>query len=139
MMRGVFAKILLWFWVSLVLVALALELTITATSTPVEIRVQRFSDGALGSRAREAVTILDRDGAPKVARFLEGLERTTRMHAVLLDADGHDVSGHPVPPKAAAVAARALASGQTEMDTDGQAAVKALEDFMSNYKPVEAQ
>ena len=125
MMRGVFAKILLWFWVSLVLVALALELTITATSTPVEIRVQRFSDGALGSRAREAVTILDRDGAPKVARFLEGLERTTRMHAVLLDADGQDVSGHPVPAKAAAVAARALASGQTEMDTDGQAAVKA--------------
>jgi len=125
MMRGVFARILLWFWLSLVLVALALELTIAATSTPVEIRVQRFSDGALGSRAREAVAILDRDGPPKVARFLEGLERTTRMHAVLLDADGHDVAGHPVPRKAAAVAARALATGETEMDTDGQAAVKA--------------
>ena len=125
MMRGVFARILLWFWLSLVLVAFALELTIAATSTPVEIRVQRFSDGALGSRAREAVAILDRDGPPKVARFLEGLERTTRMHAVLLDADGHDVAGHPVPRKAAAVAARALATGETEMDTDGQAAVKA--------------
>jgi two-component system, OmpR family, sensor histidine kinase CpxA len=125
MMRGVFVKILLWFWLALVLVAVVLELAITATTTPVEVRVQRFSDAVLARRAREAVITLDREGPGGVARFLDGLERATRMHVVLLDADGRDVAGRSVPPKAATVAARALASGETEMETDGQAAVKA--------------
>src|SRR2546421_2208986 len=125
MVPGVFLKILLWFWTSLVLVALALELAITATSTPVEVRVSRFSESVLTSRAHEAVAILDRGGPRKLARFLDELERTTRVHAVLLDPDGYDVSGRTVPPKAGAVAARALASGQTEMEADGHTAVKA--------------
>jgi len=125
MVRGIFLKLFLWFWVSLVLVALALELAITATSTPAEVRVHRFSDSVLSNHAREAVTILDRDGPRGVARFLDDLERTTHIHAVLLDADGHEVSGRAIPPAAAAVAARALASGQTEMEAQGQTAVKA--------------
>ena len=124
-MRGVFVKILLWFWTSLVLVALALELAITATTTPVEVRIARFSDSVLSGRAREAVAILDRDGPAGVARFLDQLERTTHVHARLLDADGRDVAGRVVPPRAIAVAARALDTGQTEMEADGQAAVKA--------------
>jgi len=123
--RGVFVKILLWFWTSLVLVALALELAITATTTPVEVRIARFSDSVLSGRAREAVAILDRDGPAGVARFLDQLERTTHVHARLLDADGRDVAGRVVPPRAIAVAARALDTGQTEMEADGQAAVKA--------------
>ena len=126
MVPGVFLKILLWFWTSLVLVALALELAITATTTPVEVRVSRFSESVLTSHAHEAVAILDRGGPRKLARFLDELERTTRIHAVLLDPDGYDVSGRTVPPKAVAmVAARALASGQTEMEADGHTAVKA--------------
>ena len=126
MVPGVFLKILLWFWTSLVLVALALELAITATTTPVEVRVSRFSESVLTSHAHEAVAVLDRGGPRKLARFLDELERTTRIHAVLLDPDGYDVSGRTVPPKAVAmVAARALASGQTEMEADGHTAVKA--------------
>jgi len=76
MVPGVFLKILLWFWTSLVLVALALELAITATTTPVEVRVSRFSESVLTSRAHEAVAILDRGGPRKLARFLDELERT---------------------------------------------------------------
>ena len=99
-MRSVFVKILLWFWTSLVLVALALELAITATSTPVEVRVARFSDSVLSSHTREAVAILDRDGAGGTAGFLADLERRTRIHALLLDRDGREVTGRAVPPKA---------------------------------------
>jgi len=125
MLRGVFPKILLWFSVSLVLVALALELAITATSTPAEVRVLRFSDNALTSRAREVVAILDHDGPRGAARFLDELERTSQIHAVLLDASGHQVAGRATPRMAEAVAARALESGQTEMEAEGQTAVKA--------------
>jgi len=77
--RSVFVKILLWFWTSLVLVALALELAITATSTPVEVRVARFSDSVLSSHTREAVAILDRDGAGGTAGFLADLERRSSI------------------------------------------------------------
>ena len=124
-MRGVFVRILLWFWGSLVLVALALELMITATSTPVEMRVARFSDGVLSARARDAVTMLDRKGPVGVAHFLRNFERDTHVHAVLLDANGHDVAGRAVTSKVLEVAARALDSGQTEMEADGQTAIKA--------------
>ena len=125
MVRGVFLKILLWFWVSLVLVALALELAITATSVSAEVRIHRFSDNALSGRAREAVSILDRSGPDGVAHFFADLERKTHIHAVLLDVDGREVSGRAVPATAVAVAARALGSGQTEMEAEGQTAVKA--------------
>jgi two-component system, OmpR family, sensor histidine kinase CpxA len=125
MLRGVFLKIFLWFAVSLVLVALALDLAITATSTPAEVRVHRFSDNALSTRAREAVVIFDREGAAGARRYFDNLERATQIHAVLLDADGHQVVGRAVPETGAAVAARALVSGQTEMEAEGQTAVKA--------------
>src|SRR5262249_48157616 len=129
---GVFVKILLWFWGSLVLVALALELTITATATPVEVRVARFSDAVLSERGHDAVVILDRKGPEGVAHYLRNLERATRIHAVLLDPHGRDVSGRAVTPKALAVAARALESGQTEMEADGQTAIKARAVTMSD-------
>ena len=125
MIRGVFVKILLWFWVSLVLVALALELVITVTTTPVEVRVHRFSDTVLAGDAREAVARLERKGPRSVARFLAELERESSVHAMLLDGDGRDVTGRPVPSGSAAVAARALISSETEMQVEGQTAVKA--------------
>jgi len=58
----------------------------------------------------------DRDGPAGVARFLDQLERTTHVHARLLDADGRDVAGRVVPPRAIAVAARAL---DNRSDGDG--------------------
>jgi signal transduction histidine kinase len=125
MMRGVFLKILLWFWLSLVLVAVALELTITATTTPFEERVHRFSDNALTGQAREAVVLLDRGGAPSVDRFFADLKHRTGIRAVLLNASVSEIGGRPLGPTATVVATRALESGQTEMEADGQTAVKA--------------
>jgi len=79
-----FLKIVLWFWASLALVALALHVTIIATSVPPEVRVQRFSDTALSGYGRRAVAILEREGVPALAAYLDGLERSTRIHAVLI-------------------------------------------------------
>ena len=125
MIRGVFLKILLWFWVSLVLVAVALELTITVTTTPFEERVHRFSDNALTGHAREAAALLDRGGVPSVDRLFADLQHRTGIHAVLLKADATEVGGRPLGATATTVAQQALESGQTEMEADGQTAVKA--------------
>ena len=125
MIRGVFLKLLLWFWVSLVLVAVALELTVTVTTTPFEERVHRFSDNALTGHGREAAVLLAQGGVPSVDRFFADLQRTKGIRAVLLKSDASEVGGRPLGPTATAVAQRALESGQTEMEADGQTAVKA--------------
>jgi len=125
MFRGVFLKILLWFWVSLVLVAVALELTITVTTTQFEERVHRFSDNALTGHGREAAALLERGGVPSVDRFFADLQRAKGIRAFLLKSDATEVGDRPLGPTATEVARRALQSGQTEMEADGQTAVKA--------------
>src|SRR5258705_2047725 len=96
MIRGMFLKMVLWFWASLVLVALALHAAVIATSVPTEVRVQRFSDTALAGYGRRAVSILEGEGVPALAVYLQHLERQTRIHAVLIDESGRDPTGHPV-------------------------------------------
>lgn len=124
-MRGMFLKIVLWFWASLALVALALHVTIIATSVPPEVRVQRFSDTALSGYGRRAVAILEREGVPALAAYLDGLERSTRIHAVLIRQDGRDASGHAVTPRVAAAAARAGDAGHADVEVNGGVALKA--------------
>ena len=105
--RGMFLKMVLWFWASLVLVALALHAAVIATSIPTEVRVQRFSDTALAGYGRRAVSILEGEGVPALAAYLQHLESQTRIHAVLIDESGRDATGHPVTPGVIAAARRA--------------------------------
>jgi two-component system sensor histidine kinase CpxA len=123
--RGVFVKILLWFWVSLVLVGLAVHVAIIATTMPIEARLQRVTDRALVRYARAATEILDRDGPAAAAAYFARLERTMRIRAVLLGEDGREVSGRAVPPGAATLAARARESGETEVGAEGLTVFKA--------------
>jgi signal transduction histidine kinase len=125
MMRGMFLKIVLWFWASLVLVALALHAAVIATSTPPEVRVQRFSDTALAGYGRQATAILEHEGAPALTTYLDSLEQETRIHAVLLDENGRDVTGRALAPGVAAAARRTDDLGHTEMQVDGGLALKA--------------
>src|SRR5207245_5352559 len=93
-------------------------------SVPPEVRVQRFSDTALSGYGRRAVAILEREGVPALAAYLDGLERSTRIHAVLIRQDGRDASGHAVTPRVAAAAARAGDAGHPDVEADGGVALK---------------
>jgi len=125
MIRGMFLKMVLWFWASLVLVALALHAAVIATSVPTEVRVQRFSDTALAGYGRRAVSILEGEGVSALAAYLQHLERQTRIHAVLIDESGRDPTGHPVTAGVIAAARRADELGFAEMQVDGGLALKA--------------
>ena len=125
MIRGMFLKMVLWFWVSLVLVALALHAAVIATSVPTEVRVQRFSDTALAGYGRRAVSILEGEGVPALAAYLQHLESQTRIHVVLIDENGRDATGHKVTPSVIAAARRADELGFAEMQVDGGLALKA--------------
>jgi len=124
-MRGIFVKILLWYWVSLVLVGLAVHVAIITTEMPAEVRLQRYSDRALVGYVRSATALLDREGPAAVAAYFARLERTLRIRAVVLDADGRELSGRAVPPGAASLVAGARASGETEVKADGSMVWKA--------------
>ena len=64
-------------------------------------------------------------GFPSVDRLFADLQHGTGIHAVLLKADATEVGGRPLGATATTVARQALESGQTEMEADGQTAVKA--------------
>jgi len=124
-MRGVFLKFFLWFWLALVLVELAMQAAILATTAPLEVRVHRFSDNALAGYARASMAVLEQRGAVGLAAYVAELKRTTGIRLFLLAPDGRDVSGRTVPPRIAALAARARRTGDTELDADGLMALKA--------------
>ena len=119
MIRGMFLKIVLWFWASLVLVALALHAAVIATSIPTEVRVQRFSDAALAGYGRRAVSILESNGVPALAAYLQHLEGETRIRAALIDENGRDITGRTVTPAVLAAARRAEELGYAEVQIDG--------------------
>ena len=125
MIRGMFLKMVLWFWASLVLVALALHAAVIATSVPTEVRVQRFSDTALAGYGHRALSTLEGEGVPALAAYLQHLESQTRIHAVLIDENGRDATGHDVTPGVIAAARRADELGFAEMQVDGGLALKA--------------
>jgi two-component system sensor histidine kinase CpxA len=125
MIRGMFLKMVLWFWASLVLVALALHAAIIATSIPTELRVQRFSDTALAGYGRRAVSTLETEGVPALDAYLQRLERETHINAVLIADGGRDVTGRPVTPGVLAAARRADELGYAETQVDGGFAQKA--------------
>src|SRR5205807_770244 len=79
----------------------------------------------LGGYVRPAAELLDRDGPAAVATFFGQLERTMRIRALMLGEDGREVSGRAVPPEAAALVARARASGETEVKAEGRTVWKA--------------
>ena len=124
-MRGMFVKMVLWFWASLVVVAVALHAAVIATSTPTEVRVQRFSDTALAGYGQRAAAVLEQDGVRALGAYLGRLERETRIHAMLIDDQGRDVTGRDVTPPVAAAARRAEGLGYAEMQVDAGYALKA--------------
>src|SRR5439155_18691029 len=72
-----------------------------------------------------AVSILEGEGVPALAAYLQHLERQTRIHAVLIDESGRDPTGHPVTAGVIAAARRADELGFAEMQVDGGLALKA--------------
>jgi two-component system, OmpR family, sensor histidine kinase CpxA len=118
-MRRIFVKILLWYWVSLVLVGLAVHVAIIMTEMPIEVRLQRVSDRALIGYVRSATELLDRGGPAAAATYFATLERTQRIRAVMLGADGREIAGRALPAEAATLVAGARASTETEVKPVG--------------------
>lgn len=96
-MRSLFLKILLWFGLAMVLANVAAFVTgiiIERRSHP-----QRTNPAApvFGLYAATATEIFERDGGSALASFLERVEQASRIHAVLFNERGEELSGRTVP------------------------------------------
>ena len=115
MIRGIYAKIFLWFcFATTVMSGSVLLITVAIHSQSLG---PRWMTGVLNQYARSAVEIYVRGGKLKLAEYLEEIERSSRMQATLLDPEGRDIVGRGVPPGAENVLARARAAGQTRFQT----------------------
>src|SRR5438067_6988222 len=64
----------------------------------------------LGVYAQTAAEILERDGQGALSSYLDRVERASRIHAVVLNESGEEVSGRPVPAGASELAKRTTES-----------------------------
>ena len=115
MIRGMYAKIFLWFcFATTVMSVTVLLITVAIHSQSLG---PRWMTGVLNQYARSAVEIYVHGGKPRLAEYLEEIERSSRMQATLLDPQDRDIVGRGVPPGAENVLAKARAAGQTRFQT----------------------
>jgi len=112
MIRGIFAKILLWFWASTALVSISVfAIGILSGAEPIG---RRWLSHTTDFYARSATDFYIHGGAAELNQYLDEIETSSGIHAALLDASGHPISGRDTPIGARAVLDDALKSGQSK-------------------------
>jgi two-component system, OmpR family, sensor histidine kinase CpxA len=110
MIRSIYAKIFLWFWVvALGAAAVVLLFANLSGSYP---RASLWMSLATGVYAQAAVEIYLQGGKPAVDQFVSKVERSHGIRATLLDPQGQDILGKGVPPESAEILREARATGQ---------------------------
>ena len=115
-MRGLFAKIFLWYWLGMIaLTAVLVASTVFADPGFLIARWRNITRGSLEAYALSMVEIYEHEGADALRQYAEHLEKRTQLNRYLLDASGAEVSGRTAPPDVQQLAARTRASEDVEM------------------------
>src|SRR5437870_2920300 len=96
-MRSLFLKIFLWFGLVMVLVNVASFITGIITERRSQIPRNSPMSQMFGVYAQSAADVFEREGKAGLASYLERVEATSRINAVLFDDLGNEVSGRPAP------------------------------------------
>jgi two-component system sensor histidine kinase CpxA len=112
MIRGIFAKILLWFWASTALVTISVfAISVLSGAEPIG---RRWLSHTMDFYARSATDFYLHGGPTQLNQYLDEIETSSAIHAALLDASGKAISTRDTPEGARAVLDDALASGQSK-------------------------
>jgi two-component system sensor histidine kinase CpxA len=109
--RSIYAKILLWFWV--VAIGAAAVVMIVAGLSGSQPRASLWMSLATGLYARGAVDVFLQGGKPALARYMSEIESSHGIRATLLDPQDQDVLGKGVPPGSAELFREAREAGQS--------------------------
>jgi signal transduction histidine kinase len=97
-MRSLFLKIFLWFGLVLVFANIASFVTGIITERRSQFPRQSPMAQVFSVYAQSAVEVFERDGKAALAAYLDRVERASKIHAVLFDDLGNEVSGRAAPP-----------------------------------------
>ena len=111
MIRGIYAKIFLWFLLATGVTSAGVFLITVITH--VQSLGPSWMIGVLDQYARSAVIIYEYGGKDRLAEYLQRVQDASFLQSTLLDPQGHDIVGRGVPPGAEKVLAEARASGET--------------------------
>jgi two-component system sensor histidine kinase CpxA len=92
-MRSLFLKIFLWFWLTAFVTGIALVLTFFLGPRSVPSRWHASLTDMARSSAMVAVAELDRGGAPAASTYLERLNHDAHLRACLFDLVGDQIAG----------------------------------------------
>src|SRR5579884_1061242 len=123
-MRSLFLKIFLAFWLTAVLVELALVLAWSLAPEQVVQRWRSLTGDALAIYATDAAQIAETGGPRPLSAYLDRLNSSYRIHAVLLDSGGKPIVGN-VSIEERKLALSAEASGSPELLIKSRQAVGA--------------
>ena len=112
MIRGIYAKIFLWFLLATGVTSAAVFLITVVTH--VQSLGPSWMIGVLDQYARSAVNIYEHGGKDRLAEYLREIQDASFLQSTLLDPEGHDILGRGVPPGAEKVLALARVTGQTQ-------------------------
>jgi len=112
MIRSIYAKIFLWFWVVLLAVtASVVVITLVSGSQPLG---RRWMSMTMDLYARSAVDFYLQGGTPALERYMKETQQSSGIQATLLDPQGRDLLGRGVPEAAREVLAEARATGKSK-------------------------
>ena len=111
-MRGIFAKIFLWFWFAMAVLSVAMAAF--AAFTGFQPIGRRWMSHTLDLYAHSAVDFYTHGGKPLLNQYLDDIEDSSGITATLLDPQGHDVTGRGFPPRTLELAEKAAATGQSQ-------------------------
>ena len=96
-MRSLFLKIFLWFGLVMVFANIASFVTGIITERRSQFPRQSAMAQMFSVYAQSAVDVFERDGQTGLAAYLERVEHASKIHAVLFDDLGNEVSGRTAP------------------------------------------
>ncbi len=128
MIRSLFLKIFLWFWLTMVAVGLALVITLWMQPELIVGRWRAATGDAIALYSQTAAEEYDRYGATGLNNYLQRLDSSTHIRAAVLDESGH-VLGGSVGPGAEPLVERTAHSDQPEFIVNSNFAFAADRSF----------
>jgi two-component system, OmpR family, sensor histidine kinase CpxA len=112
MIRSIFAKILLWFWISMFLVVMSVVAVSLASGA--EPAGRRWLSHTLELYGSSAVDFYSHGGVAQLSRYLDDIQKSSGIQSALLDPKGEDVANRGVPAASNFVLAEARATGESQ-------------------------
>lgn len=126
MLRSLFLKIFLWFWLTIgVLIAVSVLVIIWTESEPLTQRWMDLRENAITVYLQTAIELYENEGAEKFRELLRRLSRNTSVEVVVYDERQQEITGFAPLPNAQKLAAMVSPVRRTVMENSGQGALTA--------------